>query len=84
MRQHCLKIVFSVCLLILCLTAISLPVQAAVVVLKNGDRISGRIVKMEKERLEIDPPFSDIIKIKWEDIQTLRQFPIRENIPHLC
>jgi putative salt-induced outer membrane protein YdiY len=53
------------------LTAIPFPVQAAVVVLKNGDRISGRIVKMEKQRLEVDAPFSDIIKIKWEDVQSI-------------
>jgi putative salt-induced outer membrane protein YdiY len=45
--------------------------QAAVVLLKNGDRITGRIVKMEKQRLEIDPDFSDIIKIKWEDVQSI-------------
>ncbi|MDN5940271.1 MAG: DUF481 domain-containing protein [Nitrospira sp.] len=66
-----LKALLPVCLLILFLTAISLPVHAAVVVLKSGDRISGRIVKMEKERLEIDPPFSDIIKIKWADVQSI-------------
>lgn len=71
MRQHCLKTFLLVCLLILFLTAIPLSVQAAVVVLKNGDRITGRIVKMEKQRLEIDPPFSDIIKIKWEDVQSI-------------
>jgi putative salt-induced outer membrane protein YdiY len=72
MRQHFLKMFPFVCLLILFLTAIPLSVQAAVVVLKNGDRITGRIVKMEKERLEIDPPFSDIIKIKWEDVLSIR------------
>lgn len=72
MRQHFLKIFFSSCVLITFLTAIPFPVQAAVVVLKNGDRITGRIVKMQDKRLEIDPPFSDIIKIKWEDIQSIR------------
>ncbi len=71
MHPHFLKIFLAVCLLITCLTAIPLPVQAAVVVLKNGDRITGRIVKMEKLWLEIDPPFSDIIKIKWEGIQSI-------------
>ena len=71
MHQHVLKIFLPVCLLILFFTAIPLSVQAAVVVLKNGDRITGRIVKMEKQRLEIDPPFSDIIKIKWEDVQSI-------------
>ena len=71
MRQHFLKAFLPVCLLITVLTAIPLPVQAAVVLLKNGDRITGRIVKMEKQRLEIDPEFSDIIKIKWEDVQSI-------------
>ncbi len=50
---------------------IPLSVQAAVVVLKNGDQITGRIVKMENKRLEIDPQYSDIIKIKWEDVQSI-------------
>jgi putative salt-induced outer membrane protein YdiY len=71
MRQHFLKTFLSVCLLITFLMTIPFSVQAAVVVLKNGDRITGRIVKMEKQRLEIDPPFSDIIKIKWEDVQSI-------------
>ena len=71
MRMYFLRIFLPVCLLITLLTAIPFPVQAAVVVLKNGDRITGRIVKMESKRLEIDVPFSDIIKIKWEDIQSI-------------
>jgi putative salt-induced outer membrane protein YdiY len=71
MRPHFLKTFLSVCLLITCLTAISLPVQAAVVVLKNGDRITGRVVKMQDKRLEIDTPSAGIIKIKWEEIQSL-------------
>src|ERR1700675_2300458 len=71
MRQHFLKTFLPVCLLITFLMTIPISVQAAVVVLKNGDRITGRIVKMEKLRLEIDPEFSDIIKIKWEDVQSI-------------
>jgi putative salt-induced outer membrane protein YdiY len=55
----------------MCLAAIPLPVQADVVVLKNGDRITGRIIKMESKRLEIDVAFADIIKIKWDDIQSI-------------
>ena len=62
MRQHFLTIFLPVCLLITFLTAIPLPVHAAVVVLKNGDRISGLIVKMKYKRLKIDPSFLDIIK----------------------
>ena len=71
MRLHFLKTFLPVFLLITFLTAIPFSAQAATVVLKNGDRISGRIVKMESKRLEIDPPFSDIIKIKWEDVQSI-------------
>jgi len=71
MRPHFLKTFLPVCLLITFLTAIPFSVQAAVVLLKNGDRITGRIVKMEDKRLEIDSPYSDIIKVKWEDVQSI-------------
>ena len=71
MYLHFFKTFLPVCLLITLLTAIPLSVQAAVVVLKNGDRITGRIVKMENKRLEIDVSFADIIKIKWEDVQSI-------------
>ena len=71
MRLYFLTTFLAVCLLITFLLTISLPVQAAVVVLKNGDRITGRIVKMQDKRLEIDPSFSDIIKIKWEDVESI-------------
>ena len=71
MRPYFFNTSLPVCLLITFLMTIPFPVQAAVVLLKNGDRITGRIVKMEKLRLEIDPPFSDIIKIKWEDVLSI-------------
>ena len=71
MQPHFSKAFLSVCLVLTFLMIIPFPVQAAVVVLKNGDRISGRIVKMQDKRLEIDPPYSDIIKIKWEDVQSI-------------
>ena len=71
MRLDMLKTFLPACLLITFLMTIPLSVQAAVVVLKNGDRITGTIIKMEKERLEIDVPFSDIIKIKWEEVQSI-------------
>ena len=71
MRTHFLKTFLVVCLLITLLTAIPFPVQAAVVVLKNGDRITGRVIKMQDKRLEIDTPSAGIIKIKWEEIESL-------------
>lgn len=45
--------------------------EADVVVLKNGDRITGQIIKMENKRLEIDPGYTDVMKIKWEDVQSI-------------
>jgi putative salt-induced outer membrane protein YdiY len=71
MRHYSARIFFAICLFTAFLMTIPFPVHAAVVVLKNGDRISGRIVKMQDKRLEIDPSFSDIIKIKWEDVQSI-------------
>lgn len=71
MRQHVLTTFFTVCFLITVVTAIPCIAQAAVVVLKNGDRMTGRILKMENKRLEFDLPSSGIIKIKWEDIQSI-------------
>ena len=68
MHPHSLIAIRPVCLLVTLLTAIPLPVQAAVVMLKNDDRITGLIIKMGNQRIEIDPPFSDIIKITWEDV----------------
>ena len=38
--------------------------------LKSGDRFTGSIFKMENKRLEIEPPYSDIVKIKWEDVRS--------------
>jgi putative salt-induced outer membrane protein YdiY len=45
--------------------------EADVVVLKNGDRITGYILIMENERVEIDPGYADIMKIKWEDVRSI-------------
>lgn len=46
--------------------------NAAVVVLKNGDKVTGRIVKMEDRKLEIDSEnSSDIITIKWEKVRSI-------------
>jgi len=44
MRLHFLKTFLPACLLFTFLMTIPFSVQASVVVLKNGDRITGRIV----------------------------------------
>ena len=59
------------CLFVFCLLIVPSPVQADVVILKNGDRITGRIIKMENKRLEVDPDYAGILKIKWEDVRSI-------------
>lgn len=72
MRPHFLKTFLSVCLLITFLTAIPPSVQAHLVVLKNGDRISGLVVKMQDKKLEIDPEYSATnIIIDWDDVRSI-------------
>jgi len=54
------------------LALIPCAANADVVVLKNGDRITGLIVKMQDKKLEIDPEYSSTnITIDWEDVQSI-------------
>jgi putative salt-induced outer membrane protein YdiY len=69
--RYSLTTVFIFCLFTACLLNIPSPADAAVVLLKNGDRITGRIVKMENKRLEIDMPSAGIIRVKWDDVQSV-------------
>jgi putative salt-induced outer membrane protein len=72
-----LLMVYSRLTLLIIVMAVLVPlipcaVNAAVVVLKNGDRITGRIVKMEDRKLEIDSDdSSDIVTIKWEQVRSI-------------
>ena len=70
MRTHFLKTFLVVCLLITLLTAIPFPVQAAVVVLRTA---IGSPAGSSKCRISgwIDTPSAGIIKIKWEEIESL-------------
>lgn len=45
--------------------------DADVVVMKKGDRVTGTIVKMEKQSLEIDPDYSGVISIDWKDVHSV-------------
>jgi hypothetical protein len=42
------------------------------VILKNGDKLTGKIVKMMEKKLEIDlDKASDNLTTKWEDVQSI-------------
>ncbi len=45
--------------------------EGDVILLKNGDRVSGTIMRMENDAVEIDTPFAGKIKVGWNDIQRL-------------
>ncbi len=44
---------------------------ADVILLKNGDRVSGDIITMEDTVLTVDTDYADVIKIDWEDVDGL-------------
>jgi putative salt-induced outer membrane protein YdiY len=56
-------------LLAACSFLLLLPMAwADQVILKNGDRISGNLVKMVDGELEIDTPYAGVIKLKWDHV----------------
>lgn len=58
-------------LVLLCLFTFG-AADAAVVVLTNGDRITGKIIKMQDKKLEIDPDqSSDNLTIDWDDVKSI-------------
>jgi putative salt-induced outer membrane protein YdiY len=51
--------------------AFPVAVVADEVILKNGDRITGEVIKLEAGRLTIRTPYAGNVNIKWEDANTL-------------
>lgn len=49
----------------------SLPVFADQVVLKNGDRLTGKIIKKDDEKITIETEAAGKIAIKWEAVETI-------------
>lgn len=45
--------------------------KADVILLKNGDRVSGDIITMEDTVLAVDTDYADVIKIDWDDVAGL-------------
>ena len=44
---------------------------ADVILLKNGDRVSGEIISMEDTVLNVDTDYADVINIDWDDVTGL-------------
>lgn len=47
------------------------PLHADVVVLKNGDRLTGTAVKLEGGKLSFKTSYADVIAISWDEVSTL-------------
>jgi len=60
----------SLGLLALALLA-SLPLRADVVVLKNGDRLTGTAMKLEGGKLSFKTTYADVLAISWDEVATL-------------
>lgn len=57
---------------IVSLVSVSFATQADTINLKNGDRISGKIMEMGANTISIDIDYAEEnIKIDWKDISTL-------------
>ena len=41
-------------------------------ILKNGDRLTGHVIRMEDNKLFFKPPYADEIKIKWSEVSNLK------------
>lgn len=68
----CARATLRIVATLLLLTLMPYAAGATVVVLKNGDRISGMAVKMQDKKLEIDVEYSRTnIIIDWDDVQSI-------------
>jgi putative salt-induced outer membrane protein YdiY len=59
------------CLPLVLLAAVSAQAEGDVVTLKNGDRLSGTIVKMTDEKLVITTPYAKEIPVAWAEVASL-------------
>jgi putative salt-induced outer membrane protein YdiY len=66
------RAIIGIVVTLLLLALIPYEADAHLVVLKNGDRISGLVVKMQDKKLEIDPEYSSTnIIIDWDDVRSI-------------
>jgi hypothetical protein len=63
--------VLSVCLLALLFSPLARAEKTDIVVLKNGDKITGEVKGLERGKLEFSTDSMGTVSIEWEDIQTV-------------
>ena len=69
----------KICLVLMLLLSGNIPISRADEIhLKNGDRMTGKVINMENEKLVIKTSYAGEITIKWSEISTLKtDEPIR-------
>ena len=71
--------VVAIALMVLCSIIAAAPARADVLVLKNGDRISGKIKRIWGDDVSIDPDYADEFQVKFsavEYIESDRDFDV--------
>ena len=63
--------VLSVCLLALLFSPLARAEKTDIVVLKNGDKITGEVKGLERGKLEFSTDSMGTVSIEWEDIQEI-------------
>ncbi|MEJ2385096.1 MAG: DUF481 domain-containing protein [Xanthomonadales bacterium] len=63
--------VFLLCLVALLTSPIAWAEKTDIVVLKNGDKITGEVKGLERGKLEFSTDSMGTVSIEWEDIQTV-------------
>lgn len=58
-------------LLLFCITALSCNSNADQIVLQNGDRLTGTIIKSDKKELVINTTYAGQVTVQWGAVQTL-------------
>ena len=59
-------------LLSICLAALTIPVFADQIVLKNGDRVTGTIVKKADDALTVKSTHFGLITVPWKEIESIK------------
>ncbi len=54
------------------LLALALPSAADEVLLRNGDRLSGKLAGLERSKLRLETPHSGLLSVEWKDVDALR------------
>lgn len=65
------SIIGKVTLFALCLTVSAKPGRADTIILKNSDRLTGEIQKVEKDKLSLKTGYAGVVNIDWNMVDSI-------------